>query len=128
MNRQDLLNLHKEMCDNARELMARKNADYAGLAGEHTVFGNLGLCESMGVCPTETGIIIRMGDKLSRLANLLTKPAQVKDESIEDTLQDLLNYSVLIAAKVQDRRDRLASVLPSTYKPTAEDRLPDETL
>ena len=39
--------------------------------------------------------IVRMGDKMNRLETLVTKKAQVKDESIKDTLLDLANYSIM---------------------------------
>lgn len=39
--------------------------------------------------------IVRMGDKMNRLETLVTKKAQVKDESIKDTLLDLASYSVM---------------------------------
>lgn len=39
--------------------------------------------------------IVRMGDKMNRLETLVAKKAQVKDESIKDTLLDLANYSIM---------------------------------
>ena len=39
--------------------------------------------------------IVRMSDKMNRLETLVTKKAQVKDESIKDTLLDLANYSIM---------------------------------
>ena len=39
--------------------------------------------------------IVRMSDKMNRLETLITKEAQVKDESIKDTLLDLANYSIM---------------------------------
>ena len=39
--------------------------------------------------------IVRMSDKMNRLETLVAKKAQVKDESIKDTLLDLANYSVM---------------------------------
>lgn len=39
--------------------------------------------------------IVRMGDKMNRLETLVTKKAQVEDESIKDTLLDLANYSIM---------------------------------
>ena len=40
-------------------------------------------------------ILIRLADKLNRIETLMTGTALVKDESIEDTLQDLSTYSVM---------------------------------
>lgn len=39
--------------------------------------------------------IVRMGDKMNRLESLAVKKAEVKDESIKDTLLDLATYSVM---------------------------------
>ena len=95
MNRDELLALHASLTSSARELMARKNHDYGG----HDVMGNLRLIEQLfPQLTSEIGILIRMGDKLSRLAVLSTEDALVKDESIQDTCQDLINYAVLFIA------------------------------
>lgn len=39
--------------------------------------------------------VIRIGDKMNRIKSLIKKEAQVKDESIKDTLLDLASYSVM---------------------------------
>ena len=39
--------------------------------------------------------IVRIGDKMNRIKSLIKKEAQVKDESIKDTLLDLASYSVM---------------------------------
>ena len=41
--------------------------------------------------------VIRLSDKLNRLKVLTKEDAQVKEESIQDTLLDLANYSILTA-------------------------------
>ena len=61
------------------ELFEKKNNDY-GNAFE--LFGNL-------------GILIRIIDKLSRLENLLKINDSKIDESIEDTIIDIQNYTIL---------------------------------
>lgn len=51
----------------------------------------------------QVGIAIRMSDKMGRLENLLgitngtfkSKDAIVGDEKVEDTIKDILNYSLL---------------------------------
>ena len=80
----------------------RKNADYAG-AGDP--FKNFKMCESIGITTTEKGILVRMTDKLQRIANLLDNEAQVKDESILDTLQDLSNYSLILRVYLESEHD-----------------------
>lgn len=39
--------------------------------------------------------VVRMGDKMNRIESLSKKEAEVKDESIKDTLIDLANYAVM---------------------------------
>lgn len=110
MNRDELLALHASITSAARELMARKNHDYGG----HDVMGNLRLIEQLfPQLTTEVGILIRMGDKLSRLAVLSTEDALVKDESIHDTCQDLINYAVLFIAAHTIRARSKQAFVPS---------------
>lgn len=64
-------------------LLVKKNHDYGNSFGDQLA---------------EDGPIvfkIRMKDKVSRLKTLLTSEAQVKDESIEDTLRDIIGYCIL---------------------------------
>ena len=64
-------------------LLVRKNHDYGNSFGDQLA---------------EDGPIVfkvRMKDKISRLRTLLTADAQVKDESIEDTLRDIIGYCIL---------------------------------
>jgi len=98
MNTTELLQLHKDMCSQAHELMKAKNHDYAGSSG-NTPFANFERVESMGITSTELGFLVRMTDKMSRLSTMMNgnKP-KVKDEKILDTLLDLINYSVLLYA------------------------------
>jgi hypothetical protein len=72
--------------------MKKKNADYS----ENGPFQNFRFCEGIGVS-AEKGILVRLGDKISRLSTLLSRPAQVTDESFEDTICDILNYTVILA-------------------------------
>ena len=118
MNRDELLALHASITSAARELMARKNHDYGG----HDVMGNLRLIEQLFPhLTTEIGILIRMGDKLSRLAVLSTEDALVKDESIQDTCQDLINYAVLFIAAHTIRARSKQAAPTSDFSRTVHD-------
>lgn len=99
MTRDELFQLHKDLCDKARELMQRKNHDYAS----QDPFDNFYVVEALRITSAEEGILVRMSDKLARLASVLKKGSQV-DESVEDTVLDLVNYSVLLQAVRSDRR------------------------
>lgn len=39
--------------------------------------------------------VVRLGDKMNRIESLTKKEAQVKDESIKDTLLDMANYAIM---------------------------------
>jgi hypothetical protein len=102
MTRNDLIQLHKTMCADALAIMERKNSDYAD---DSSPFGNLDLIESLsrGSRSTEEGIIIRLGDKLSRLFTATKRGLAVNDESISDTELDMINYIILHRAKRTSR-------------------------
>ncbi len=92
-----LLSIHHQLCESARALMERKNHDYSG-EGD-TPFLNFEQCENLKLCSTEAGLLVRLSDKLTRLACFLrTGELKVEDEKLEDTVLDMLNYVVLFAA------------------------------
>ena len=102
MKRDELLTMHGELCQRARDLMDKKNRDYAGNDGLEP-FANFTRVESMGICSTEKGMLVRMTDKLSRLSSFFeSETLHVKDESFEDTIVDIVNYAVLIYAYRKD--------------------------
>lgn len=91
---------HKEMVKECLEITRSKNHDYAG---DEDPLRNFRMCEQFGVS-MEKGILIRLTDKLSRIARLLDNPAYVKDESIEDTLIDTVNYSMILDYAIKQRK------------------------
>tara|TARA_B100001013_G_C24619915_1_gene446784 strand:- start:1176 stop:1559 length:384 start_codon:yes stop_codon:yes gene_type:complete len=118
MNRDDLLKLHDHLCQEARELMERKNHDYSGGENQEFPFLNFSRVESMGITSTEKGFLVRMTDKMSRLSTFCEEGSfRVNDESLRDTILDIVNYSVLLYAYVQSKPPKalrsLASVSPA---------------
>lgn len=115
MKIEEYMELHKKMCDEARELSQRKNNDYADPSRKQddpfAVFANFRQCEHLGICKTEQGFLVRLSDKFSRLANLLADghTQTVMDESVEDTMKDIINYICLLkgylTAKAQNESD-----------------------
>ena len=104
MTREELLKHHEVLCKQARELMDKKNRDYAGNDGKEP-FANFTRVEAMGICSTEQGFMVRLTDKMSRLSSILASVKQhVKDESFEDTMVDVINYIVLLSAYRQEKR------------------------
>lgn len=48
--------------------------------------------------------VVRMGDKMNRIESLAVKKAEVKDESIKDTLLDLANYAIMTVMWLRNSR------------------------
>ena len=74
------------------DLFRRKNADYGD------AFATYGA----------VGVIVRMGDKISRLSSInTTNITLVNDESMKDTLIDLHNYSAMAIMLLEEREERI---------------------
>ena len=73
-----------DVLDNLKILYEKKNADYG---------------DSFNKLLDEFGLIsstIRLQDKVNRLKSVIkNKDQKVMDESIEDTLMDIANYSIM---------------------------------
>lgn len=72
----------REIIGKNLDLMEKKNKDYSGSSGDNI---------------TETGMLgmaTRIIDKASRFKNLVNKE-DVNFESVEDTLDDLMNYAII---------------------------------
>ena len=70
--------------------------DAAGntLLKKHEAYGPKNIAGAPG--GPENGLRVRMWDKIARLNNIIDNPeVDVNDESLEDTLQDLLNYCAI---------------------------------
>ena len=70
--------------------------DAAGnlLLKKHEAYGPKNISQSPG--GPENGLRVRMWDKMARLNHILENPeVDVNDESLEDTLKDLLNYCAI---------------------------------
>jgi hypothetical protein len=95
MNTQQFLEHIKKTFDNCLNIVELKNSDYAG--SQDYPFKNFENSLLIGVSP-ERGILVRITDKLSRISNLLNSEAKVKDEKIEDTINDAINYLAILKA------------------------------
>ncbi|MGG7058435.1 nucleotide modification associated domain-containing protein [Clostridium tertium] len=74
----------KNIAIEVAELVEKKNRDY-GNSFDKTL-------EEYG----DTAYFLRIEDKLSRLKSLTKKENEVVDESIEDTLKDIIGYTLLM--------------------------------
>ncbi len=105
MNRNELLQHHEILCGDALELMTRKNHDYAGSEGD-TPWMNFQRSEIMGICKTQQAFMVRIMDKISRLITFTNAgELLVKEEGVEDSIIDIINYMVLFSAFLKDKRE-----------------------
>lgn len=94
MNLANKVEYHSNICNELNNIYAAKNADYN---------------DSFGKSFKEYGMImaaIRLEDKLNRFKALIKQEAQVRDESIEDTLKDLANYAIMTLIELQLKCDK----------------------
>lgn len=75
----------EKITNSMHEIFIKKNHDY-GNSFEQSL-NKFGIIAS----------VVRMGDKMNRIESLVNKEAEVKDESILDTIMDLANYCVMTA-------------------------------
>ncbi len=75
------------------ETATRKNHDYGG--SNNDPFANFRNSTIAGVS-VERGILVRLMDKMSRISTLLDKEAMVKDEAVDDTIDDAINYLAIL--------------------------------
>ena len=68
-----------------------------------TVAKQLGIVDS-----TTQSILVRISDKMMRLISLTSNPQEnpeVKDESVKDTVVDMINYIVYLYIKYEEERN-----------------------
>lgn len=95
------MDLHKDLTLRMHEITKAKNSDYTGDSDDP--FFNFKMGETLRFGTVEQGFLFRISDKFSRIISLTTKDAQVKDESIEDTLLDLANYCLLFLGALKQK-------------------------
>lgn len=81
----------KQIANGLTELYERKNSDYGNSFSKSY--------EEFGL----TSPVIRLSDKVERLKTLSKQEAQVKDESIQDTVMDIAVYAMLTLMELMNR-------------------------
>jgi hypothetical protein len=105
MTTTELLKFHEDFCEKARNIMASKNHDYAGKSGD-TPFANFQAAERLNITSTERGFMVRMLDKMMRLATFADGgKLQVANEGAYDACMDIVNYSILLAAYLKQQQE-----------------------
>lgn len=91
----------KETFDKCFDTLVKKNNDYAG-EQPTDVYKNLRACSQFGV-PPKVGVMVRLSDKFARIGTLLNQEAAVKDEAIEDTIDDAINYLAILKSILKNK-------------------------
>ena len=104
-----------QILDEMRMLHDNKNQDYAGKADS---LANFRECERWGL-KASIGAFTRLSDKYCRIVQLLRKEQEggggpaVSTETINDTLMDLANYSVLTRVlREEEMQERIRALDP----------------
>jgi hypothetical protein len=98
--RERLLELHKEITEQARSIMVAKNADYT--ANSDDPYANFRSATFVGAHPV-CGVLMRSMDKFMRIRSFAEQGTlQVKGESVQDAIRDVINYMVIIAGLIED--------------------------
>tara|TARA_B110000438_G_scaffold3908_1_gene3943 strand:+ start:29774 stop:30160 length:387 start_codon:yes stop_codon:yes gene_type:complete len=101
---------HKRICQAALAVVKSKGLDYA--REQHKsgdTLANISNSKNWGITDTVCqGLLVRLGDKFSRLISLTKDPTAmpaVKDEKVEDTIEDMINYLVYLKIKYTEERN-----------------------
>lgn len=97
MNRAQFIKSIEKTYKDGVEIIRIKNADYGA---DENPFKNFESARVIGLDVKEA-ILLRTLDKMSRMGNLLKQEAQVKDESIEDSIVDAINYLAILKAYIE---------------------------
>lgn len=102
MNRTQFRAYIAEIFQKGLALIDKKNADYAGEDDPFANFNNA----SIAHVSVPQAILVRISDKMSRIGNLLVRPAVVLDESLEDTIIDAINYLAILLAWLESQKNK----------------------
>lgn len=101
MTREDLYKMHEETCKEALEIMKAKNQDYS--TGDDP-FLNFRSATFFGVHP-EIGLMMRCLDKFQRIRAFCENGTlAVAGEPVEDAIQDVINYMILLKGLAREER------------------------
>ena len=105
-----VLSEHKRLTKKAFDVVETKGRDYNRKQQRDgdTLF-NITVAKQLGITDTVCqSLMVRLSDKFMRLASLTVNPkeqAAVKDESVEDTICDTINYLIYLNCKYREERE-----------------------
>jgi hypothetical protein len=84
------------------ELLRSKSHDYAEGGDAFVNFKTA--AQVAGISPEQT-LLTLLGMKISRLTQLVAKGKKAKNESVEDTMLDIINYVLLLRGMMQEQEN-----------------------
>ncbi len=100
MTLEELLALHTQTCDAAKETMIKKNHDYTGGSDP---FANFKASRVVGIDPV-LGILMRVMDKFKRIETFVNNgELLVEGEGVLDAVDDTINYMILAKGLLIER-------------------------
>lgn len=105
MNQKQFFSHLENTFKSALKLVKKKNADYAE---ESDPFKNFKFASLIGMS-VEDAILVRVSDKMARISNLIRNnggKTMVKDESIDDTCIDIINYIAIMMAYRENEKQK----------------------
>jgi len=109
MNIQEFNKLHESLTTRAKNLIHMKNKDYGATTDVLSNFKRISqrFGESCAM-----GLLYRIEDKIGRIHSFSkTSKYAVQDEKVEDTIIDLINYSIFLAAVLKENKNTLSEVV-----------------
>lgn len=104
MTKEEYLNFAEEFYADCVRINISKNTDYTG--GSTDPFSNFKSVEVLGI-KAGIGFLTRIMDKMKRISSFVENgELLVKDESVEDTLKDLANYSCLLSGYIKSIKQK----------------------
>lgn len=102
MTKQQYMALVTTELGNLVKLIEAKNNDYT--AGSEDPFANFKITEVLELGSAETGLLIRMVDKIQRVKSFIKKgELKVQNESAADAARDIIGYSLILIGLMKDR-------------------------
>lgn len=76
-----------------RLFLAQQNEQFELFCRKHCDYGHTNLVDGLSPKETMQNLYLKMQDKLNRFKNLINQSASVSTETLDDTLDDISNYS-----------------------------------
>lgn len=103
MEIKQLLSLLENLYKRKLNIIKKKNNDYSD---SKDVFSNFKICAIISSVKVEQIFLMLIACKIARLTELITKNKEICNESIEDTLIDLSNYTDLFYIYCNEQKEK----------------------